>query len=136
MYIQPKIFFPLAAFTAIAASTPVSYPPVTFIHYEDAGCTCNGKSNSTRYASQEPKSIKIPLGRCVDMPFFKSYKATKPKPEPDVFECNLFVYTGPGCGLPAFISPDLNKRPPECYNAVMPETNIVGAKSALYTCEG
>lgn len=128
--------FTLAALTAIAASTPVIYPPVTLIPYKDADCTCAGEGNGTRYGSHEPKGIEIPLGSCVDIPFFKSYKATKPKPEPDVFECNLFVYTGAGCGLPAFISPDLNKRPPECYNAAMAETYIVGAKSALYTCEG
>lgn len=126
----------LAALSAIAASTPVVYPPVTLMPYEHDNCTCKDKAGSIRGGLHQPKGIEIPLGSCIDTPFFKSYKATKPKSEPDVPECYLYIFSGPGCTLDAFISPDLNEVPPKCYNTARPQHETFGAKSALYTCEG
>lgn len=118
--------FVLAALSNIAASKPVVYAPVTLTPYPNPGCK----------GPNQPKSIEIPLGSCIDSPFFKSYKATTRKASPDQFECVLYIYSGLGCSADSFVSPGLLEVPPLCHSAAMHVTNATGAKSALYTCEG
>lgn len=122
--------FALAALSAIAASTLIVYPPATLIPYEHVSCTIGE-------GAHQPKGIQVPLGSCVDMPFFKSYKATKPKSsDPYILDCSLYIYSGLGCTLDSFIATDLGEVSPKCYSATTFVTRTVGAKSALYTCEG
>ncbi|MCJ1262231.1 hypothetical protein MMC22_002101 [Lobaria immixta] len=135
MHIQFKMFT-LAALSATAASTLIVYPPVTLIPHRHENCTSGVKAYGTRGKPLHPKSFEIPLGSCVDIPFFKSYTATKPKSDPDVFECSLYIYSGRGCTLDAFVSAGLDEVPPKCNKAAMHDTKTLGAKSALYTCEG
>lgn len=116
----------MAALSTIAAPTPVVYAPVTLTSYPNANCK----------GSHQPKSVKIPLGSCIDFPFFKSYKATTPKAGPGDIDCYLYVYSGLGCTEDSFVSPSLIEMHPPCYSAAMQVTNATGAKSALYTCEG
>ena len=128
--------FTLAALCAIAASSLIVYPPVTLIPYKHGNCTSTGGANRTRHQHHHSKGIEVPLGSCVDIPFFISYTATKPKSEPDVFECSLYIFSGNGCTRDDFITPSLDEVHPKCYKAAMLQTGTLGARSALYTCEG
>lgn len=128
--------FTLAALCAIAASSLIVYPPVTLIPYQHGNCTSKDGANRTRHQHHHSKGIEIPLGSCVDISFFTSYTATKPKSEPDVFECYLYIFSGTGCTRDDFITPSLDEVHPKCYKAAMLQTGTLGARSALYTCEG